>query len=472
MLHIFWRQKNNGRMKKFGLILVINLLLTSNCFAVEILMSPDVWPCYDLEMIYARGSGGALGDTDELRAIETAAAKITENYRLSVFVYDLPYPAVDISSIKRLIGAYVSAGKAYEFGDSVREGVANLKAHFAEQHRNCPDMHFAFVGYSQGAMVVSQAVPDFDAEYVDFIMLLGDPNTYLPEGDGMAPLACSGGALSPWRTYVPNCRTNAGVFGARKPYESPGLTGKYSLWCNRDDYICGSSKNPLNNGGHTEYASSGEITWGIAKLAKKYLYMKGGGTEMPIFSTIAFSEDSFDDLVDDPPSAGPAVPEGVAVWRDGEILRLKWHSPENVKYLMLRFNGIDLGYVDAALGEFAIWDVDFSRDYNLQVAWMGADGDLGESLEIADDDVSDTAPEWVEDAALPDEPAPPQRASPLPSASEEEKATALPVEDVPMVDITRSGGAGLAQKTGMVKVVFGVLVASGLLGILFLKRRH
>ena len=58
------------------------------------------------------------------------------------------------------------------------------------------------------------------------------------------------------------------------------------------------------------------------------------------------------------------------------------------------------------------------------------------------------------------------------SASEEEKATALPVEDVPMVDITRSGGAGLAQKTGKVKVVFGVLVASGLLGILFLKRRH
>jgi hypothetical protein len=321
-------------------------------------------------------------------------------------------------------------------------------------------------------MVVSQAVPDFDAEYVDFVMLLGDPNTYLPEGEGMAPLACSGGVLSSWRTYVPNCRTNAGVFGARKPYESPNLAGKYSLWCNRDDYICGSSKNPLNNSGHTEYASSGEIVWGIAKLAKKYLHTKGGGTEMPVFSTVAFSEESFDELVDDSPGVGPAIPEEVVVWRDGDVLRLKWRSPDDAAYLMLRFNGIDLGYVDAALGEFEIRDVDFSRNYELRVAWMEKDGNLGEPLAIASEDVSDVAPEWSEDVAVLLEPAESQRASPAPLTSEEEKVAVEPAIDEPMVEIPQSGNLGLAQKAGTVKVVFGVIMASGLLGILFLKRRR
>ena len=67
------------------------------------------------------------------------------------------------------------------------------------------------------------------------------------------------------------------------------------------------------------------------------------------------------------------------VWRDGDVLRLKWQvAPEGSANLLLRLNGIDLGYVDASLGEFEIRDIDFSSDYELDLAWMNSDGELGE----------------------------------------------------------------------------------------------
>ena len=170
-----------------------------------------------------------------------AALAITNEYYLSTRTLDLDYPAIDVNNPIRLIGAFVSAGKAYEFGKSVSAGVASLQELYRTRHAECPEMKFILVGYSQGAMVVSQALSAFNADDVKFVMMLGDPNTYLPEGEGLFPKACNGGMLSQYRTYAPNCRTYEGVLGGRKPYELTALSGKYSLWCNRDDYICGSS---------------------------------------------------------------------------------------------------------------------------------------------------------------------------------------------------------------------------------------
>lgn len=108
-------------------------------------------------------------------------------------------------------------------------------------------------GYSQGAMVVAEAVKSFRFDQVIYVALFGDPKLYLPEGKGLLPDACLGRNYSLYRVYVPNCRTHTGSLGERDPYVYGELSGKYGLWCNSDDYICGSTALPWNYSGHLKY---------------------------------------------------------------------------------------------------------------------------------------------------------------------------------------------------------------------------
>lgn len=497
-------------MKKliiFLAIFVATLGNFSSCFATAGLDGTYITPCFDLEFIFARGSGGVQYYTKEFQALRTATKRITEDYLLSSLTWDLDYPAVATDNIGRILGAFVSAGKAYEFGDSVKTGVENLKAHYRTQRENCPDMKYVLVGYSQGAMVVAQALSDFNSDDVMFVMLLGDPNTYLPEGKGVFPTACRGGELSTYRTFAPNCRTFQGVFGARVPYEVSGFKGKFSLWCNRDDYICGSSKNPFKNGGHTEYTD--HIDWGMSYLARKYL-KRYVPTERPTLRSAAKSveADPYADnaIVDDGGGANITAPDTVKVWRDGDVLRLKWQvAPEGSANLLLRLNGVDLGYVDASLGEFEIRDIDFSSDYELDLAWMNSDGELGEVRQESSKAVPDSEPEAVPETepVVPDE---------TPNASTEQQAEqasggvavkekkktsgaliggiiqgdppdALSDQIVPALPQSNgvatypskkkeASGLSFASKSSIVNIVIGMFGASGLLLLFILKRRR
>ena len=127
---------------------------------------------------------------------------------------------------------------------------------------------------------------------------------------------------------MPNCRTHEGVFGGRKNYESPQLSGKYSLWCAQNDYICGSSRNPFRNSGHTAYASSGGIDWGLMYLANKYGVKKTGQTERPVIDGVLMrssksAQFDLNEFVDDGGSANIQKPDSVNVWRDGDSLRMR-----------------------------------------------------------------------------------------------------------------------------------------------------
>jgi hypothetical protein len=202
-------------MKKVLIIAICILILMfacANCYALDN-AGDDVSACFDIELVFARGSGATYTNSKEFLEVIKAADKLNANYRVSVLSHDLDYPAVEVTSPHRLLGAFVSAGKAYEFGASVQSGVTRLAAHYKMQHKRCPDMKFALIGYSQGAMVVSGAAKYLDADAIAFLMLIGDPETYLPEGKGLFPSACYGGALSSWRTFAPNCRTYKGSFG-------------------------------------------------------------------------------------------------------------------------------------------------------------------------------------------------------------------------------------------------------------------
>lgn len=468
--------------------MILNLCAVSICFAADGSDDLFYWPCYDLEIIFARGSGGRLYETNEFKTLVESAQKITNSHGLSVMVHDLDYPAIDVETPAHLIGAFVSAGKAFEFGDSVKDGVAKLKEHYRVQSVNCPDMDFAFVGYSQGAMVVSQSADYFDSKRVKFIMLAGDPNTYLPEGEGLFPAACDGGALSPWRTYAPNCRTYEGVFGARKPYELSALTGKYSLWCNREDYICGSSKNPLKNSGHVTYAESA-FSWGVTRLAQMYLEANVGNDTRPVFRSMRSNSIMYDESLIDDGRFGAEIeaPENISVWRDGDKLRLYWTQSAG-KYLLIKFNGFDLGYIDADLGEFEIRDVDFNSDYSLSLAWMDSTGELGNFIERKSEDVSDEAPvievqnsETIEDILKPEFP----KISTMNVVNSASNFGAAAVQNVSenmadnidhsgVVLRPKSSGSSLsfANKSEIVGIILSMIGAGGLLIIFVIQKRR
>ena len=347
----------------------------------------------------------------------------------------------------------------------------NLERTYDEEMAKCSDVRWILVGYSQGAQVVAEGVKHFAPDKVIFVMLMGDPETNLPEGNGLIPDACLGRNLSTWREFAPNCYTAAGIFGERKLYEPPGFEGKFHLWCNRHDYICGSAKNPFDNAGHTLYASSGEIRWGFAKLALEYLDGRGlthrpaigyspsarlasvrlaledneqivyavpnsdeyvgiEGEEILFDASQSFNV-AYDDMSyywffsDGVEIKGRSVKRSFApgdyevelhvyswgiadkvkmpiriadmteVTNSGvsslpEILKeeladatiLTWDglAKDLPKFILVRLNGVDLGYVDMRDGRIEIRDMDMTAQNRLVVFAMAEDGELGDSL--------------------------------------------------------------------------------------------
>lgn len=210
--------------------------------------------CVDLEFVFARGSGAEYQKSDMWLKYQSEMKKLSERLGYSYRITDVEYPAVSvIDPFTNAIGAYVSAGQYYEFGRSVKAGVSSLREYYDGVARVCPESRWVLAGYSQGSMVVSEAVKKFKHSNVVYVALFTDPQLYLPEGKGLFPDACKGRSLSDYRVYVPVCRTHEGRLKARNPYVYGELTGKYGLWCGPDDYVCGSTQIPWNLSGHTKY---------------------------------------------------------------------------------------------------------------------------------------------------------------------------------------------------------------------------
>lgn len=222
--------------------------------------------------------------------------KIAKRRGYSYRATDLDYPAVSVSSPLNALGAKIGSGKAFAFGRSVETGVNNLKSYYQKIKKSCPSTKWVLGGYSQGALVVSRAVESFAASNVVYVGLFGDPWTNLPEGKGLLPKACYGKNLSSYRVYVPNCATHTGSLGAKNPYVAYGLTGKYGLWCNKNDYICGSSRRLLDNAGHTRYAQKSEFIW-MASIVEKLLPNRASGGTMRAASS-ELDEDDVDEIDD------------------------------------------------------------------------------------------------------------------------------------------------------------------------------
>lgn len=276
------------KRRTLGILSVLVVLGAS--ILVPIAASADVTTrdCATVDAVFARGSGQAAGSSGEANRFrdqlaERIGAPVTVNY------YELgtesidghQYPAVAVNgswdAITNASGAYFSSGGAFTYGASVDTGVEELDAYIEKRIAKCPETLFILGGYSQGAQVIGETyiekLTTAERGRVVFSTLFGDPRLYLPEGESVlwwdAP-ACKGKDFSEWRRVVPNCDTDNGSLGARKPYLPASWTSDSGLWCADHDFVCGSAKVFWDNDGHGTYAAdSGDVDRGVQEAVSR-----------------------------------------------------------------------------------------------------------------------------------------------------------------------------------------------------------
>ncbi len=235
--------------KYFGIIILFLIGVTIPIVRAQ---NTSARTCLDLRVIFARGSGNIRNEDQNFQAFRSTIESKLQTTSLSYDFLDLDYPAVSIGFNNLLvsIGALVSGGDSFTFGESVNSGVESLLDIIDEP--SCPNTKYVLGGYSQGAMVISKAIHSISARKIIYAATFGDPKLFLPEGDGDFPLACIGLNISDYRTYVPDCYTFNGLLGGYDPYEPYGYTGKLGTWCNKYDIICSAHWNVSD---HRNYVS-------------------------------------------------------------------------------------------------------------------------------------------------------------------------------------------------------------------------
>lgn len=214
----------------------------------------DAEKCPDLRIVFARGSGGERWVTKDYLEFKNTIERKLATTSLKYEFIDLDYEAIGIgfNKLNVTLGAYFGGGEKYDFGESVNEGVNNLQT--MVNSSLCENTRYVIGGYSQGAIVVSKALPGLNPDKVIYAATFGDPKIYLPEGKGAVPAACSGKNLSDYRAYVPDCRAYKGLLGGIEPYQPEGFKGKLGTWCNKMDVFCSSY---FGIDDHLEYDSDG-----------------------------------------------------------------------------------------------------------------------------------------------------------------------------------------------------------------------
>ena len=239
--------------------------------------------CTDLKIVFARGSGSEIHATN-YQTYVSAFEKVLAGTGLSYSFYELgessfggfsyPSPGIGISTAERFktsLGALVSGGGSYSYGESVEEGSNEAKIFINEYLARCPDSKIVLGGYSQGGQTVSRTLQKVPASKIFYAATFGDPKLYLPEGEGLRPAACENKDLSDYRAFVPDCYVKEGILGGYKPYVSDSnYAGKVGAYCRYHDIICGTITDPDNfYDGHANYKSGG-----VYELAAWDVYYK------------------------------------------------------------------------------------------------------------------------------------------------------------------------------------------------------
>lgn len=246
--------------------------------------------CLKVESIFARGSGERVNqeNAEALKFFDEIDYRLRESASLKQRKYELGtdsyggyrYPAIAVNDnlYANAIGAVFSGGQAFAYGDSVKQGVGELKSYLTQRYNKCKSTGTQYIlgGYSQGAQVVGQALPDLAREIRDnivYVGFFGDPKLYYPEGFGPLPPACQGKNLSPWRRAASRCNLVSGSLGAHKPYLPTDMQTKAGLWCYKQDWICDWNAFGQTSG-HGEYKKDGRAIDDAAREAVTKLKAK------------------------------------------------------------------------------------------------------------------------------------------------------------------------------------------------------
>ncbi|MDR0979668.1 MAG: cutinase family protein [Candidatus Nomurabacteria bacterium] len=260
--------------------LTVSVIGASNPQNVSATDGDSLGGCYDIEFIWARGSGSEMGAAEYAEFRQRIEQALTSSgFSGAANFYELGtaengYPAQKVfeltpEGVQVLLDAKLSEGEEYAYGESVAAGEAELQAYLEERLAVCPRTYFALGGYSQGAQVIGDALVQLPQEIdtqVVYSVLYGDPKLYLPEGKGLDPAACRGKDLSPWRAHVPNCKANAGILGARVPYLQTFQVNKVASYCNLQDFVCGNPVDLTALYDHAAYIENGLYLDGAQRI--------------------------------------------------------------------------------------------------------------------------------------------------------------------------------------------------------------
>lgn len=272
----------------FTVMLLCSLFITPKANALEV----DT-PCAKAEIIFARGSGRPLTGNENKESSkfkEQLTSRLGPG--LSSHYYELgtewygghQYPAVKIddalykTGVSAWLQGAVGIGDATNYNNSIREGVLELANYINQRYEKCKTFgsYYILSGYSQGAQVIGQLYQDISAKIKNRIVytsFFGDPKLFLPEGlGGDKSLACSKGksVFSSYRMGTIDCKLWEGRLHARLNYLPTDLIQKTGLWCNTNDFICGTSNNPYSNG-HDAYPSNGGAIYTAARISAEKL---------------------------------------------------------------------------------------------------------------------------------------------------------------------------------------------------------
>lgn len=247
VIHVTFLAKQYQSLFGCCLVFIASLLISISSAPVT-----NAASCPDLKIIFARGSGAKQYDNKDYKDFKSSLESKLKDSTLSYEFEDLEYPAIGVSgdNIPVAIGAFISGGEAYSFGDSVKQGIINLANTVNDS--TCKNTKYVIAGYSQGAMVISKSLESLNSDRIIFAATFGDPKIYLPEGAGPLPVACKGEGLSDYRVYVPDCYAYKGLLGAKEPYASLDYLGKLGTWCNKFDIFCSSH---FSISSHTSYVN-------------------------------------------------------------------------------------------------------------------------------------------------------------------------------------------------------------------------
>lgn len=222
--------------------------------------------CPDVRILYARGSGAPRYNNNDYQTFKSTLEAKLKTTTLSYEFDDLDYPAIGITGdkVSVALGALVSGGESYEFGDSVKQGIKKLAS--TVNANTCKNTKYVVGGYSQGAMVISGGLSKLNPDKLIYAATFGDPKIYLPEGAGLMPDACKGKNLSDYRAYVPDCHAYKGLLGANEPYATAEYLGKVGTWCNKLDIFCSSHYNISD---HVSYDTDN-----LYEDASRYIFAK------------------------------------------------------------------------------------------------------------------------------------------------------------------------------------------------------